>query len=78
MAPLLSLVSAAGELRAETEHARRVADGAIANLRSLAEPLGSVASAASHLGVSRQYLGRVLRGDRPMTEKLVRKIQLLR
>jgi hypothetical protein len=77
MSALLSLLNAAGELNAEAEGEQLAAKSAVTLLQRLSEDLGSIAAVANRLGLTRQYLGRVLRGEKPMTEQLSRRLETL-
>jgi transcriptional regulator with XRE-family HTH domain len=71
---LLSLAQAAEELRKEaltiaTERSRWLDE-----IQRQVEIAGSVAKLAFRLGVSRQYLGRVLRAKKPVTDDLIDRI----
>ena len=72
---LLNLATAAEALRREAQAARSEGDEAMASLRRLAEDAGSIAKAALRLGLTRQYVGRVLRGEKPMTDELAARLR---
>ena len=61
-------------------HERRVADtdrgGRLQQLRELHDKAGGRNKLAKLLGVSAPYLGRVLRGEKPMTAELVERIRI--
>jgi len=40
----------------------------------LARELGSVAALASAMGMTRQYVGRILKGERPVSDDFAREI----
>lgn len=67
---LLSLAAAAEQLRQEAEVAGADDERWRHAGREMAKDAGSVAKLAGQLGVTRQYLGRVLRGEKPMTPEL--------
>ncbi len=74
-ASLLRLAQAAEELRREVESVKDDDDLARRVGSELAERLGSVSALAIQLGMTRQYVGRVLKGQKRMTPEL--KSQLL-
>jgi transcriptional regulator with XRE-family HTH domain len=53
-------------------------DKALGDLRRLKEKIGGRNNLADLLGVSRPYIGRVLKGEKPMTEELVEKLAEIR
>jgi transcriptional regulator with XRE-family HTH domain len=67
---LLSLAQAAERLRLEFETSERNQQRWLQVGQQLAEKMGSVAKLALVLGVTRQYLGRVLKGEKPLTSEL--------
>jgi DNA-binding phage protein len=67
---LLSLVRAIEELRHEGEIDSAADDQWLQAAAQLVSELGSVAALAAEIGISRQYLGRVLRRQKPVTPRL--------
>ena len=71
---LLNLFDAAEQLRQEAEDAG-TRDAHVRQLIAVeAEKLGSVAALATELGVTRQYLGRVLKGEKAVTIQLAERM----
>ena len=73
-ASLMKLFRAAEALRQEADPIAAAMDKALEELRRLRDEVGGRNKLAKLLGVTGPYLGRVLRGDKPMTEELVEKI----
>jgi transcriptional regulator with XRE-family HTH domain len=53
-------------------------DKALKDLRRLKEKVGGRNKLADLLGISRPYVGRVLKGEKPMSEELVEKLAEIR
>jgi hypothetical protein len=70
-ASLMKLFRAAEALRQEADPIAAAMDTALKDLRRLKEKVGGRNKLADLLKVSRPYLGRVLKGDKPMTGELV-------
>ena len=73
-APLMKLFRAAEALRQETDPKAAAMDKALKNLRRLKEKVGGRNKLAKLLGVTGPYIGRVLNGEKPMTEGLLEKL----
>jgi hypothetical protein len=71
---LLKLARASEELRREAETENVADERWRERVRLFSVELGSVAAVAENLGVTRQYLGRVLRGERAVTAELVARL----
>jgi predicted transcriptional regulator len=71
---LTQLVQAAEELRHEAETAGVEKNAARSELLKLRDQLGGRNKLARRLDVSGPYLGRVLRGEKPITSRLIAKI----
>ena len=67
---LLNVAAGVESLRREVEAERAELDWAHTALRSLVTETGNASQAAARLGLSRQYVGRLLRGEKPMTEAI--------
>ena len=74
-ASLMKLFRAAEALRQEADPVAAAMDNALKELRRLKEKVGGRNKLADLLGISRPYVGRVLKGEKPMTEDLARRIQ---
>jgi transcriptional regulator with XRE-family HTH domain len=72
-ASLLKLFRAAEALRQEADPIAAASDKALGELRRLRDKLGRN-KLAKLVGVSGPYLGRVLSGEKPMTEELAERI----
>jgi hypothetical protein len=70
---LLKLFRAAEALRQEADPIAAASDKALGELRRLRDKLGRN-KLAKLVGVSGPYLGRVLSGEKPMTEELAERI----
>lgn len=68
------LLGAIEAIRKDQEDQQQSDQGLIEKARATATTLGGVAALASLLGVSRQYLGRVLKGERPMSDEMRRQL----
>jgi transcriptional regulator with XRE-family HTH domain len=75
---LMKLFRAAEALRLEADPIAAAMDKALKDLRRLKEKVGGRNKLARLLGVSGPYIGRVLKGDKPMTEELIEKFARLR
>jgi transcriptional regulator with XRE-family HTH domain len=75
---LFALVRAAGQLRHETEPVAAVNARWLQKLREFLSLVGSRSKLAKLLGVSRPYLGRVLKGEKPITAGMIEKIKVTR
>ena len=73
-ASLMKLFRVAEALRQEADPIAAAMDKALKDLRRLRDSVGGRNKLAKLLGVSAPYLGRVLRGEKPMTEELVEKV----
>jgi hypothetical protein len=71
----MKLLRAAEALRQEADPVAAAMDKALKDLRRLKEKAGGRNKLAKLLGVTGPYIGRVLKGEKPMTEILARKIQ---
>jgi transcriptional regulator with XRE-family HTH domain len=70
----MKLFRAAEAARREADPVDAAMDQALKELRRLKEKVGGRNKLADLLGVSRPHIGRVLKGEKPMTEELVRMI----
>jgi hypothetical protein len=68
----MKLFSAAEALRQEADPIAAALDKALKDLRRLKENVGGRNKLAKLLGVTGPYIGRVLSGEKPMTEELAR------
>jgi hypothetical protein len=75
-ASLMKLFRAAEALRQEADPKAAAMDKALKDLRRLKEKVGGRNKLADLLGVSRPHIGRVLKGEKPMTEELSYKLKL--
>ena len=73
-ASLMKLFRAAEALRQEADPVAAAMDKALEELQRLRGQVGGRNKLAKLLGVSAPYLGRVIRGEKPMTEELARLI----
>ena len=73
-ASLMKLFRAAEALRQEADPIAAAMEKALENLRRLRDKVGGRNKLAKLLGVTGPYLGRVLRGEKPMTEKLTERL----
>jgi hypothetical protein len=73
-ASLMKLFRAAEALRQEADPVAAAMDKALKDLRRLKEKVGGRNKLADLLGMSRPYVGRVLKGEKPMTEELIEKL----
>ena len=71
---LMKLFHAAEALRQEADPVAAAMDKALKDLRRLRDKVGGRNKLAKLLGVTGPYLGRVLRGEKPMTEELVERL----
>ena len=71
---LMKLFSAAEVLRQEADPIAAASDKALGELRLLKEKVGGRNKVAKLLGVTGPYIGRVLSGEKPMTEELAERI----
>jgi hypothetical protein len=69
-ASLMKLFRAAEALRQLADPVAALMDSALANLRQLKDQVGGRNKLAKLLGVTGPYVGRVLKGEKPMTEEL--------
>lgn len=74
---LLNLARAAEILRQDAEAGKADGERRLQAARDMADKLGSVAKLASQIGVTRQYLGRVLRGEKPLTREVADRLSKL-
>jgi len=70
----MKLFRAAEAPRQEADPVAAAMDKALEELRRLRDKVGGRNKLAKLLGVTGPYLGRVLRGEKPMTEELVAKL----
>ena len=77
-ASLMKLFRAAEALRQEADPVAATMDKAFAGLRQLKERVGGRNKLAKGLGVTGPYIGRVLSGEKPMTEELTEKLVMLK
>lgn len=68
------LLSAIEAIRKDREDQQRSDQALIKRAQAMATALGGVAALAATLGASRQYLGRVLKGERPMSDEVRMKL----
>jgi transcriptional regulator with XRE-family HTH domain len=73
-ASLMKLFRAAEALRQEADPKAAAMDKALKDLRRLRDKVGGRNKLAELLGVSGPYIGRVLSGEKPMTEELAKKL----
>jgi hypothetical protein len=74
-ASLMKLFRAAEALRHEADPIGAAMEKALTELRRLRDQVGGRNKLAKLLGVTGPYLGRVLRGEKPMTDELAAKIE---
>jgi hypothetical protein len=75
---LMKLFRAAEALRQEADPIAAAMDKALEELRRLRDEVGGRNKLAKLVGVSGPYLGRILRGEKPMTEELVERLDQIR
>jgi hypothetical protein len=75
-ASLFKLFRAAEALRQEADPVAAAMDKALRDLRRLKEKVGGRNKLADLLGVSRPYVGRVLKGEKPMTEEIISRLKI--
>ena len=73
-ASLIKLLRAAEALRQEADPVAAAMDKALKDLRRLRAKVGGRNKLAKLLGVTGPYIGRVLSGEKPMTEELAEKL----
>jgi transcriptional regulator with XRE-family HTH domain len=73
-ASLMKLFRAAEALRQEADPIAAAMDRALKDLRRLKDKVGGRNKLAKMLGVTGPYIGRVLSGEKPMTEELAEKL----
>jgi hypothetical protein len=73
-ASLMKLFRAAEALRQEADPVAAAMDQALKDLRRLKDKVGGRNKLAKQLGVTGPYIGRVLSGEKPMTEELVERL----
>jgi len=73
-ASLMKLFRAAEALRQEVDPIAAAMDKALEDLRRLRDEVGGRNKLAKLLGVTGPYIGRVLRGEKPMTEELAERL----
>jgi len=71
----MKLFRAAEALRQEADPIAAAMDKALKDLRRLRDKVGGRNKLAKMLGVTGPYIGRVLSGEKPMTEELMRKLR---
>lgn len=74
-AAAIRLTTAAETLRRNAVSTGPETAGVIAIAHDLAAELGGVAALAREIGVTRQYVNRILKGERPTSERVARRIQ---
>jgi hypothetical protein len=74
-ASLMKLFRAPEALRQEADPVAAAMDKALHDLRRLKEKAGGRNKLADLLGASRPYIGRVLKGEKPMTEELAKMVR---
>ena len=74
-ASLMKLFRAAEALRQEADPVAAAMDKALKDLRRLKEKVGGRNKLAELLGVSGPYIGRVLSGEKPMTEEIIERLK---
>jgi transcriptional regulator with XRE-family HTH domain len=77
-ASLMKLFRAADALRQEADPIAAAMDRALKDLRRLKDKVGGRNKLAKQLGVTGPYIGRVLSGEKPMTEQLAAKVAQIR
>jgi biopolymer transport protein ExbB/TolQ len=77
-ASLMKLFRAAEALRQEADPKATAMDRALKDLRCLKEKVGGRNKLAKVIGVTGPYIGRVLKGEKPMTEELELELELPR
>ena len=77
-ASLMKLFRAGEALRQEADPVAAAMDKALKDLRRLKDKVGGRNKLAKKLGVTGPYIGRVLTGEKPMTEELIDKMVQLR
>ena len=75
---LMKLFRAAEALRQEADPVAAAMDKALKDLRRLLDKVGGRNKLAKLLGVTGPYIGRVLKGEKPMTEELASKAEQVR
>jgi transcriptional regulator with XRE-family HTH domain len=70
----MKLFRAAEALRQEADPIAAAMDKALGELRRLRDKVGGRNKLAKLLGVTGPYIGRVLSGEKPMTEELVERL----
>jgi hypothetical protein len=75
---LMKLFRAAEVFRQEADPVAAAMDKALRDLRRLKEKVGGRNKLAKLLGLTGPYIGRVLKGEKPMTEELVERVVLSR
>lgn len=73
-ASLMKLFRAAEAFRREADPVAAAMDEALKDLRRLKEKVGGRNKLAKSLGVTGPYIGRVLKGEKPMTVELAKKV----
>jgi hypothetical protein len=74
-ASLMKLFRAAEALHQEADPVAAKMDRALKDLRKLKDEVGGRNKLAKMLDLTGPYIGRVLKGEKPMTERLIQKIQ---
>jgi transcriptional regulator with XRE-family HTH domain len=77
-ASLVKLFRAAEALRQEADPVAAAMDKTLGDLRRLKDKVGGRNKLAKLLGVTGPYIGRVLKGEKPMTEELMEKLSAAR
>jgi hypothetical protein len=71
----MKLFRAAEALRQEADPRAAAMDNALKDFRRLRDEVGGRNKLAKLLGFTGPYIGRVLSGEKPMTEEMVRKLR---
>ena len=71
----MKLFRAAEALRQEADPVAAAMDEALRDLRRLKDKVGGRNKLAKLLGVTGPYIGRVLSGEKPMTEEIIERLK---
>ncbi len=71
----MRLATAAETLRRKAASSRPETAGVVTTMRDLAAELGGAAALAREIAVTRQYANRLLKGERPISEQVARRVQ---
>jgi hypothetical protein len=72
------ILQAAEAIRKERVDAARVGAEILTFANAVADDLGGPAALAKRLGMTRQYVGRILKGERPVSEAFTDAVRRLR